>query len=151
MSPIFGKGGADDAPEPQEAKAPPEREQASLGEVPGEAPTADLATPGAEQGSAAPAEPVPAAPAEAVPAAPAEPVASAAPADMPAAEPAPQAVPQVEPDASAVAGDGFGPPPEALPSDSYGQTSLWERPEVAIGAAFAGGLLLAILLRRRRS
>jgi hypothetical protein len=133
VSAAFGNGGADEAPEPQEAKAPPERPQAPLGDVPGEAPTADLGATSAEQAPA-----------------PEEPVVSKGPADMPTPESAPQSVPHVEPDANAVAGDGFGPPPEALPSESYGQTSLWERPEVAIGAAFACGLLLAVLLRRRR-
>jgi hypothetical protein len=33
----------------------------------------------------------------------------------------------------------------------FGGSSPLERPEVALGAAFAGGLLLALLLKRARS
>jgi MYXO-CTERM domain-containing protein len=50
-----------------------------------------------------------------------------------------------------VAGDGHGPGPEALAEPGYAEQDWWERPEVAVGAAFAFGLLLAALLRRRRS
>jgi hypothetical protein len=36
------------------------------------------------------------------------------------------------------------------PTDPFGAPSLWDRPEVTLGAAFACGLLLRALIRRRR-
>lgn len=54
----------------------------------------------------------------------------------------------VEPPSS---GNGDGPPePAARPSSEIGGPA-GGRPEVAVGAAFVGGLVLALLLRRVRS
>jgi hypothetical protein len=150
-----------------------------FGEVPGEAPTADLSIQ-SEQVSPPEESPPPDAPT--APAPHEEPVAAAEPvltpqepapqeptfqqptpdppepvvskeeeAAMPASDPAPQPTPLAGPDAQTVAGDGFGPSPEALPDQPFGEQSWWERPEVVVGAAFACGLVLAALLRRRRS
>jgi hypothetical protein len=220
-----------DAPEPGEAHAPPEEARPVFGEVPGEAPTADLGghaarapdeepvrapddRPAAEEPAAPPQEPAAppqepaAAPQEPAPAAqepaagaqepaagaqetaagaqetaagaqeppaeeappPAEPpapepareepvlgqresvVADEEKGDMPASDQSPQAVPLTgRPDDEAVSGDGYGPRPEAHPGQSDGGQAAWERPEVLLGAAFACGLVLAVLLRRRRS
>jgi hypothetical protein len=81
------------------------------------------------------AVPAPAAPAPPVPAAPAPPV--------PAPDPkpsAPEAVVWPAPVAEGAAADAGG---GAGPS-----SMLTDRPEVAIGGAFAGGLVLAMILKR---
>jgi hypothetical protein len=139
--------------EPREAQAPPESTPAVFDEVPGEAPTADLGAPREPATSTpervrAPHEDAAAAPAAV---APQEPVVSTEEEAMSAPDSAPQPVPLAGPDAQTVAGDGHGPGPQSLPSAQYGEQAWWERPEVALGAAFACGLLLAVLLRRRRS
>ena len=122
-----------------------------------DAPTVVSRTPiesGAQPAEAAPAEVVPA---EAGPAdvAPAE----AVPADVVPAAPGPANVVPAEAAPTDVA------PPDAAPADvaSTGRPSAdyaasasvdgasvlpIDRPEVAVGAAFAGGLLLALILRR---
>jgi MYXO-CTERM domain-containing protein len=148
----------EDAPEPQEAQAPPERSQPVFSEVPGEAPTADL-------GASAKQEPPPPEPVVSKQ----EPVVSKEPEPMPASAPTPQEAPLNEPepmpvsaptaqeaplpgpDAETVAADGHGPGPEALPATGQAGPSPWERPEVVVGAAFAAGIVLAALLRRRRA
>ncbi len=149
----------EDVSEPGEAQAPPERSEPVFGSVPGEAPTADLGSP-AVQPAPTPEEPQAtseegAAEREQAPA-PAEPLTPEPPLEPPIAqEPpppvAPEPPPQLAPDADTVAGDGHGPGPNGLPSAPYASTSLWERPEFMLGVAFAGGLLLAALIRRRRS
>lgn len=161
--------------EPAEAHAPPESARPVFGEVPGEAPTADLGSPGGlrasdEEPSPQPEEPEqPEEPAEAhvidpVSLTPApEPVADepvfAAPEavvsnperDMSAFEPPPEAAPLGGPDVDSVAADGHAPAPPPVPGALAGGQAMWERPEVLLGAAFAGGLLIAVLVRRRRS
>jgi hypothetical protein len=48
--------------------------------------------------------------------------------------------------------NGAGPPIEDFDlTGPPGSSSPLDRPEVAVGAAFAGGLLLAILLKKGRS
>lgn len=48
--------------------------------------------------------------------------------------------------------NGDGPPiGDFNPTGSADSSSPLDRPEVAVGAAFAGGLLLAILLKKGRS
>ena len=177
--------------QPSEAHAPPESARPVFGEVPGEAPTADLSNPAAsdaeQEQPALPDEPQPLEPpAEEQPAVEQAPAAEAAspagehappgaeqaapepayeepvaqepepldqgpePSDIASSEPAAEAVPPPGPDADAVAGDGHGPAPQPFPSATQGAQQLWERPEVLLGAAFVGGLLIAALLRRRR-
>ena len=89
---------------------------------------------------------------------PPDPVPAPAPEEAPdpTPEPAPEAAAEpvaapIAPDAETVAGDGHGPGLNSYPSEHDGSSSWWERPEVVLGAAFAGGLLLAALIRRRRS
>ncbi len=155
----------EDPSEPQEAKAPPERTESVFDAVPGEAPTADLGTPGSqpESGSEEPVVPKDEGESEQAEMAAPDPVPApepvAAPEPEAAAEPAPEApepvaepvAAPIAPDAETVAGDGHGPGVNSYPSEPDGSSSWWERPEVLLGAAFAGGLLLAALIRRRRS
>ena len=88
-------------------------------------------------------------------AAPAEPptepqVAAAEPPIQPPAASVAQAVTPPPPPASS--GPPPPPPPPPPPLDGDGSSSiadtLEERPELAAGAAFAGGLLLALILKR---
>jgi hypothetical protein len=56
------------------------------------------------------------------------------------------------PSESAAGGvNGRGPDGELGAFPAEGQESAWQRPEVALGAAFVGGLLLAVLFKRGRS
>jgi hypothetical protein len=47
--------------------------------------------------------------------------------------------------------DGRSPDGELGTAAVDAQEPAWQRPEVALGAAFVGGLLLAVLLKRGRS
>ncbi len=61
--------------------------------------------------------------------------------EIPTPEPLPPAI-----DGSAVA---VTPPPPPAPSSGHSPAEIAaERPEVAVGAAFAGGFLLAMILKR---
>lgn len=65
------------------------------------------------------------------------------------AAPAPGAVPPVDPP-TAVPGETAAPYSSdgAAPADSGAAAVVNERPEVAVGAAFVGGLALALILKR---
>jgi hypothetical protein len=67
--------------------------------------------------------------------------------------PQPQGPPEQEsvPTQDPVASNGAGPTDQLGESGSYAEDVWWQRPEAAVGAAFVGGLLLAALLKRRRS
>jgi hypothetical protein len=45
--------------------------------------------------------------------------------------------------------NGAGPGEHALAAVPYGEPPLWERPEVALAAAFCAGLLAAVIFKRR--
>ena len=56
---------------------------------------------------------------------------------------------QLTAEQAALASSGATPPPPvALSTAASGGAPADERPEVAVGAAFAGGLVLALLLKR---
>ncbi len=67
-----------------------------------------------------------------------------------AAEPAPDGQPTAEQAALAAeaAVRGATSPPHAYPTTASGGAPPDERPELAVGAAFAGGLVLALFLKR---
>jgi len=82
------------------------------------------------------------------------------PAEAAAAEPTGQfevsgtADPAADEDTTAghsAASNGAGPWDQVGPPGSHGEAAWWQRPEAAIGAAFVGGLLVAAILKRRRS
>ncbi|MDE3070275.1 MAG: hypothetical protein KGJ43_06055 [Acidobacteriota bacterium] len=56
-----------------------------------------------------------------------------------------------QPAADVVASNGTGPAGQIGARAPYGEDAWWQRPEAAVGAAFVGGLLLAAILKRRRS
>jgi hypothetical protein len=69
---------------------------------------------------------------------------------MAASQPPPQA--SGSPSLAAGTADGHGPDGAlGTPSAYYQQAPWWQRPEAALGAAFVGGLLLAVILKRSRS
>lgn len=65
------------------------------------------------------------------------------------AAPEPEPTPVVtEAEATAARPVGTAAPPYAAPADQSTPASPAERPEVQAGAAFAGGILLALILKR---
>ncbi|HEY5428171.1 MAG TPA: hypothetical protein VIK04_03575 [Solirubrobacteraceae bacterium] len=74
---------------------------------------------------------------------PAAALAGAAPTPMPAAVPSGSTPPPVTPGARV-----YEPPPPASTTDSNGSPFPADRPEIAVGASFAGGLVLALILKR---
>lgn len=65
------------------------------------------------------------------------------------AAPEPEPTPVVtEAEATAAHPVGTAAPPYAAPADPSAPASPVERPEVQAGAAFAGGILLALILKR---
>lgn len=129
---------------PSEAE-PPGAVQATPGEaLPPEAPPAAEPVPAPE--AAPPSEPPASAESPAAPEPSGEADAEATRAPDPA--PAPQAEPMPEP----LPAEAFAPPPPPpSPSDVADDEDSGPPVEMLVGAAFAGGLALAILVRRLRS